>query len=458
MRPSISWADLAGRRVGVWGLGVEGHASLRRLRTMGIDPVLVDDSPPPTETASGEGGARPGGSGQPKIGPILRTDSGGFEALRECDIVIKSPGISRYREDARSLVDDGVALVGGLGLWLESMPHDRVIAITGTKGKSTTASVLGHLLNRLGCPTLVAGNIGVVPFDPALDRTPSDTQYWVVETSSYQATDFMSSPDITVVTSLHPDHLDWHGDVAHYYDDKLSMCHQRGARLTIANGDSAELRDRADQLAPQIHWVTLDDAETHDWWTPLGLRGRQNRRNAEIARQCLVSLGHDEADDVEALTRAAEGYVGLDHRLQTVAVARGVEFVDDTLSTNVLPTLSAIDAFADRPTALIVGGFDRGIDYTSLAEAIAARTTPMLVLTLAPAGVRIGAALDDVTLAPLVEVEAADSLDDAVGRAVRWAPEGGVVLLSPAAPSFGHYHDYRARAAAFLAAIHRFTT
>jgi UDP-N-acetylmuramoylalanine--D-glutamate ligase len=441
MPPSISWADLAGRRVGVWGLGVEGHASIRRLHTLGVDPVLVDDDPP----ADADGRR------------AVRTDGGGLEALAGCDVVVKSPGISRYRPEARSLVDSGVALVGGLGLWFESMPHDRVVAITGTKGKSTTASVLGHLLERLGHRTLVGGNIGVAPFDPSLNDTNA-TELWVIEVSSYQAMDFMSSPDTTAVTSLHPDHLDWHGDVAHYYADKLSMCHQPGARRTVANGDSTELRDRASELAPVVDWVTLADAETHDWWTALGLRGRHNHRNAEIARHCLASLGLSEADDLDALARAAAGYRGLDHRLQTVGTVGGVEFVDDTLSTNVLPTLSAIDAFADRPTALIVGGFDRGIDYTPLAAALASRVAPMLVVTLAPAGDRIRTALDHCALPAAVEVESADSLDDAVRRSAHWAPDGGVVLLSPAAPSFGSYRDYRERAAAFVAAMHRVTT
>jgi len=136
MRPLISWADLAGRRVGVWGpAGVEGQANLRTLAALGVAPaVLVDDSP----AGAGHGPA------------VLATADGGLEALASCDVVIKAPGISRYRDDARFLVDRGVAICGGLGLWLASQPSGQVIAITGTKGKSSTTAIAGHLLRSAG--------------------------------------------------------------------------------------------------------------------------------------------------------------------------------------------------------------------------------------------------------------------------------------------------------------------
>ena len=124
MPPPLGWSDLAGAgRIGVWGLGVEGRANLARLRLEGIEPVLVDDRP---DTAAG----------------VIATAAGGLDRLAECAVVVKTPGISRYRDDARALVDRGVVLAGGLGLWLADAPLDRVICVTGTKGKSTTVSVL----------------------------------------------------------------------------------------------------------------------------------------------------------------------------------------------------------------------------------------------------------------------------------------------------------------------------
>ena len=112
-----------------------------------------------------------------------------------------------------------MTLVGGLGLWANEADLSRVVYVTGTKGKSTTSSVIGHLLSGLGRSALVGGNFGVAPYDP--DQA-GGYDYWVIEVSSYTATDLAVTPPVTAVTSLHPDHLPWHGDVERYYRDKLS--------------------------------------------------------------------------------------------------------------------------------------------------------------------------------------------------------------------------------------------
>jgi len=427
-RPKLSWSDLPGARVGVWGLGREGHANLRKLRALGVEPVLVDDHP-----------------GDPGV---LATGDGGLAALERCDVVVKTPGLSRYRPEVARLNGLGIPVTGGLGLWLAEQDLSRVLCVTGTKGKSTTASVTGHLLTGLGYRCLVGGNIGVVPYDPT-EKT--DFDYWVIEVSSYQATDLPCTPPVTAVTSLHPDHLDWHGGVEQYYRDKLSMCTQPGADLTVANGDSDLLRQHEKQLGPRVEWVSQDDDPDADWMAPLGLLGRHNRRNALIARRCLAALGVSGASDDKTLRAAASGYQGLPSRLAPIGTVAGVTFVDDSLSTNVLPTLAALDAFPGRRIALIVGGHDRGIDYAPLAAGVLARAAPTLVLTLPDSGPRIRAAIEK-TAAGIGATNCPD-LDEAVAAGFRWARPDGVVLLSPAAPSFGRFRDYRDRSEAFAHAV-----
>jgi UDP-N-acetylmuramoylalanine--D-glutamate ligase len=428
-RPKLSWSDLPAARVGVWGLGREGHANLRKLRSLGVEPVLVDDHP-----------------GDPGV---LATGDGGLAALERCDVVVKTPGLSRYRPEVARLSVLGIPVVGGLGLWLAEQDLSRILCVTGTKGKSTTASVTGHLLTGLGYRCLVGGNIGVVPYDPT-EKT--DFDYWVIEVSSYQATDLPCTPPVTAVTALHPDHLDWHGGVEQYYRDKLSMCTQPGADLTVANGDSDLLRQREKQLGPRVEWVSQDDDPDADWMAPLGLLGRHNRRNALIARRCLAALGVPGAADAAALRAAAAGYQGLPSRLAPIGTVAGVTFVDDSLSTNVLPTLAALDAFPGRRIALIVGGHDRGIDYAPLAAGVLARDAPTLVLTLPDSGPRIRAAIERSTTAS-ISVTDCPGLDEAVAAGFRWARPDGVVLLSPAAPSFGRFRDYRDRSEAFAHAV-----
>jgi UDP-N-acetylmuramoyl-L-alanine---L-glutamate ligase len=442
-RPAISWTDLRGRRVGVWGLGVEGQATIRKLATLGVEPVLVDDRPP----AEGRVGDL----------PVLATDDGGVDALAACDVVVKTPGISRYRADVGALEAAGTAVVGGLGLWLEEADRSRVLCITGTKGKSTTTAIAGHLVAGLGHRVMVGGNLGLPPYDPDAPG-PGDVDWWVVEVSSYQAADVASSPPVVAVTSLHPDHLTWHrNDAETYYADKLSLCTQPGADLTVADGDSPLLRERRALLGPRVEWVTAApdaDRSPHDWTTGLRLLGAHNRRNALIARACLVAMGVEGADDDRHIAAAAEGFEHLDSRLRPVATLGGVLFVDDSLSTNVLPALAAVDAFPDRRVALIVGGQDRGIDYAPLAAGLAARPAPTLVaITDSEAAPRLRAAFATAAGPRSLEVVDADDLADATRRCHDWARPDGVVLLSPAAPSFDRYRDYRARAAAFAAAV-----
>lgn len=445
-RPKLGWSDLAGARVGVWGLGREGHASLRKLRALGVKPVLVDDNP--------------GADG------VLATAGGGLDALAACDVVIKTPGISPYTPEAGELRQAGVTLVGGLGLWMNEADPARVVYVTGTKGKSTTSSIIGHLLRGLGYQTLVGGNFGAAPYDP---EHAGDYDYWVIEVSSYTATDLAVTPPVTAVTSLHPDHLPWHGGVDQYYADKLSATSQPGADLTVANGDSELLRERASQLGPRVQWVSETDDPSGAWIDHLGLPGRHNRRNALIARAVLRALGkaaddehlRRQANDEGQVATAAAGFTPLPSRLTPVGTIDGVTFIDDSLSTNVLPTLAALDSFPGRRIALIVGGQDRGIDYAPLARGVKGRMEPTTVLTLPDSGPRITGAFT-ATATPgnggFAGIDDCKDLEEAVARAFAWARPGGVVLLSPAAPSFGHFRDYRDRGDHFAAAMRALTS
>ena len=272
----ISWsalADAAGP-IGVWGLGVEGGASLRRLRAMGIVPVLVDDEP-----------------GAPTLDGIevMATGRGGLDALGTCEVVVKSPGISRYRAEVTDLESAGVMVRGGLGLFMAEADAERVVCITGTKGKSTTTVLAVHLLRGLGVRAEAGGNIGRPPWDVSQEHEPD---YWVIETSSFQVPDLPVASRVVTVTSLAPDHLDWHGTVERYYADKLSLCTKPGVELVLANGSDERLRAEATRLGAHVRWVTDTDGEGDAAWAgQLGLRGKHNERNATMARQILLALG-----------------------------------------------------------------------------------------------------------------------------------------------------------------------
>ncbi|MGO4255435.1 UDP-N-acetylmuramoyl-L-alanine--D-glutamate ligase [Marmoricola sp. RAF53] len=421
MTGALSWADLHGLRVGVWGTGVEGTATLRRLAADGIEPTAV----------------------------VGGTDDAAVQALLGCDVVVKSPGISPYDAPARTLAQAGVRLVGGLGLWLAGAPKNRVVCITGTKGKSTTTSIAGALVRGLGETCLTGGNLGSPPWDPEAESGPGPADWYVVEVSSYQARDLEVGPAVVVVTSLGEDHLTWHHGVDNYVRDKLSLCTRPGVEVVVVPAGDPGLARHRDLLGE--HVVEVGPGSEGAWVDALGLLGAHNRRNALLAREALVRLGVPGADDDAAVARAARDYQPLRSRLTAVGTVGGVDFVDDSLSTNTLPTLAAVDAFAGRRVALLVGGHDRGIDYVPLAEGLAGRADPLLVLTLPDNGPRIAAALAEH--APGVDTRPADDLVAAVGAAYAWARPDGVVLLSPAAPSFGRFKDYAERADVFEAAM-----
>ena len=402
-----------------------------------VTPVLVDDAP---------GAARVDGLA------VRATAEGGLDALRRCDVVVKSPGISLYRPEVTSLIEAGVAVRGGLGLWLEEVDRSRIACITGTKGKSTTTALSVHLLTMFGRRALAGGNIGRAPWDPdGDDGDPPD--FWIIETSSFQVPSLTTAPAVVAVTSLSPDHLDWHGSVERYYADKLSLCTKPGVETALVEATDPTLHQQRRALGPHLRWVK-DGSVSDRVAAALPLPGQHNVRNLAMARAVLLALGVDEAADDERMAEAVRTFAGLPSRCRSLGQVGGVEFVDDSLSTNVLPAQAALAAFADRPVALLVGGKDRGLDYGPLGQSIAARTEPTLVVTLPDSGPRIGAAVAEQA-GPSVTVCDADDLAQAVSLAFDWSGPGGVVLLSPAAPSFGQFADYRDRAQAFAAAAAR---
>ena len=203
-RPT-GFADLSGRRVGVFGYGVEGRATVARLGGLCEDLVIVDDHP------MDEG--------------VLATGAGGLEALESCEVVLKSPGIPRRRLDVLELENRGVIVTSALNLWLHEVDRSRVIAVTGTKGKSTTTSLIAFFLRCLGEVAHELGNIGTPPYDPDVDVAGG---WQVLEVSSFQSVDVTVAPAFVVVTSLGADHLDWHGSLEHYHEDKLAITRASG--------------------------------------------------------------------------------------------------------------------------------------------------------------------------------------------------------------------------------------
>ena len=427
--PPRAWADLTGRRVGVWGVGVEGVAILARLNQLGVDPVVVDDAP----------------RGPVAGHEVTAISRGGLGQLMSCEIVVKSPGVSRYRDEVLALEAAGIEVVGGMGLTLEELDRRQVAAITGTKGKSTTTHVVGHLLHQLGRRFNIGGNLGDPPYDPA---ARAGGEGLVLELSSFHVTDLWHGPRVVALTSLGVDHVDWHGSEERYQGDKLALATLPGVEVVLIPEADEELGGRLRALGVEAVAVR---AEAGGLTEALGLAGGHNRANVGLALAVVEALTGSRVDTSQ-VDELAAGYQALPGRSVQIAEVDGVAFIDDSLATNVLPTLAALEGLKGRRVALLIGGYDRGVDYAPLAEAIAARTDGTLVLTLPESGARIGALVAERSHEVVVEDH--QDLAAAVTAAFAWARNGGgVVLLSPAAPSFSQFTNWLHRSEAFAAAV-----
>ncbi|SNT62935.1 UDP-N-acetylmuramoylalanine--D-glutamate ligase [Asanoa hainanensis] len=436
-------ADLRGRRVAVWGTGREGRAAVVAVAAHHpADLVAVDDS--------GNFLSLPWEGELAAAAPL--TDR--YEALAEADVVVRSPGIPQTHPWMVKLREAGVTVTQGTALWLADHA-DRTVGVTGSKGKSTTSSLVSHLLAALGRPNLYGGNIGV----PVLDL-PGDADQYVLELSSYQCSDLTVSPAVTAVTALFPEHLDAHGGEEEYYRDKLNL---------VAHGPKAIIYNAADpRLAPRVRdlpgaipandpagfhidgdHVKAPDGTTLFERSALNLPGRHNAGNLCVALAVLTALGIDCVARADDLRAAAASFQPLPHRLTEISDPSGITFVDDTLATSPHATTHAIDAYVGKPLTLIVGGNDRGVDYTVLRDHLEALGA-ITVLAVPDSGPRIVDALKGLEH---VHAEVVDDLVAAVHRARELTAPGGVVLMSPGAPSYGRFRNYEHRSEVYAEAI-----
>ena len=440
-------SQLEGRRVALWGWGREGRAAHHAVRSR--LPSL-----PLTLFCSDAEAVEAAALGDAYLSIEMQVTA---ERLSAFGIVIKSPGISPNTPTALSASASGTRFIGGTGLWFgEHAGDDGVVAhtfcVTGTKGKSTTTSLLAHLLRAAGRRTVLAGNIGL-PMLEVLDPQPAPDE-WAIELSSYQTGDVAASgarPDVAIVLNLFPEHLDWHGSEARYIEDKLKLVTAAHPRIAVLNAVDPRLV-ALELPRSDVRWfnhadgwhLREDDLYRGDVFVmdtrPLPLPGRHNRSNL-----CAV-LTALEARGIDALPLAAhaQSFRPLPNRLQAMGTRDGITWVNDSISTTPHATLAALECFAGRRIALLVGGHDRGVDWSDFAAHMR-HEAPATIITMGANGPRIHALLAPVACDAGFRLIGVETLPEAMSAAREALGDDGVVLLSPGAPSFGQYRDYVAR-------------
>ncbi|HEY0697509.1 MAG TPA: UDP-N-acetylmuramoyl-L-alanine--D-glutamate ligase, partial [Micromonospora sp.] len=403
-------SDLRGRAVAVWGTGREGRAAVTAIAAHGpASLVAVDDSGNflslPWEGPLAEAATR-------------LTGEEGFQALLAADVVVRSPGVPQTHPWMVELRRRGVTVTGGTALWMADHAA-QTVGVTGSKGKSTTSSLVSHLLAGVGRPNVFGGNIGTA----ALDLPPSER--YVLELSCYQCADLTDSPRVAVLTSLFPEHLDWSGGEEEYYRDKLNIL-AHGPEHVVYNAHDERLAERLRGrdavpagLPATVHLAAGPDGRP--WFqhrdqplfprSALRLMGRHNERNLCVALVTLACLGVDCVAERDRLAVAVAAFEPLPHRLSEITDPTGLTFVDDTLSTTPHSAIHAIDAYEGRELTVLVGGTDRGLDYTPLRDHLASRGTVATVIGIPDSGPRI---VDTLRGVPSLRTEVADDLVAAV--------------------------------------------
>ncbi|WP_127903423.1 UDP-N-acetylmuramoyl-L-alanine--D-glutamate ligase [Solirhodobacter olei] len=453
-----------GRRVAVLGLGRSGLATVRALVAGGAEVLAWDDSPEAREKAEAAG--------------VAVTDLTRARALEGVAALIASPGIPHlypepHRVIARAL-EEGVPVDNDIGLFFRSfatadwdrfdvMP--KVIAVTGSNGKSTTTALIHHILQVAGRPTQMAGNIGrgVLDLEPA-----ADGEVVVLELSSYQTELARAlTPDIAVFTNLSPDHLDRHGGPGGYFAAKRRLFAEGGPDRAVIGVDEVEGRFLANQMAeaPEDERVIrISSGQKLDGlgWSVFARKGflseyRHGRQVASIDLREIAGLpgahNHQNACAAYAAVRplglapklveqALASFEGLPHRSQLVGERGGVRFVNDSKATNVDSAAKALQAFPR--IRWIAGGLGKDGGIAALAPYL----QPVVKAYL------IGHSARDFAL-QIGETphEICETMECAVARAAEEAQPGEVVLLAPAAASFDQYPNFEKRGEDFTARV-----
>jgi UDP-N-acetylmuramoylalanine--D-glutamate ligase len=443
--------DVAGKRITVAGAARSGIAAADLLVRRGALVTLSDVRPEVPEARALEA-----------VGVGLELGGHREETFTNADLIVLSPGVSSEQPVIAVARARGVDVIGEVELasrWLLG----RVIAITGTKGKSTTTALTGRILEAAGFKVTVGGNIGA-PLSAQVPASTPDTLH-VVETSSFQLEEIQTfHPWIAVMLNFSPDHLDRHPTVEAYAAAKARIFdNQNPGDWAVINADDPQVlrlaeRSRAARRLFARQARLAEGTVVEDGWI-VDRRGPQTERLVPLA--AIRLLGPHLVSDVmaaatvgsiagaapAAMTAAVESFGGLEHAMELVAEVDGVRFVNDSKATNVESALRSIESF-DLGLVPIIGGRFKGGDLRALREPLVARAKAVVAIGEARPLVR-------EALADAVDVHEAGSFEEAVATAFELAKPAGVVLLAPACASFDMFRDYAERGRRFKEEVAR---
>lgn len=447
--------DLLNKKVLIVGFGKSGQAALRYCLSKGARPAVTDlrDAAQLEESCKLF-------KGEPVDWYLGSHDETVFTSA---DLIVVSPGVpwkGQFLEAARK---KRIPIVGEMELALqEAGLQAKVIAVTGTNGKTTTVSLIHHLLKTAGKKSLLAGNVG----KPLLDclEELKQTEFLVLEISSYQMQATLSlKPDVAVWLNITEDHLDWHTDFNDYISAKAKLIRQTAPNgLAVYNGEDSVVTQTVEQIpSPRLMFSTKRQLKMGAWVEEGGLNVRAkfggNVSRFELTQVPLKGIHNWEnmmaallalspyINNVEVLQKGLESFTPLPHRMQLVREVKGVAYINDSKGTNVGAAVKAI-ASTKPPILLIAGGKDKGGSYEPLRELLKKKSKRIFLF--GESKEKMAKALEGSGAIMVV-----NDLQEAVVQAASQAVSGDTVLFSPACSSFDMFKDYADRGNQFVAAV-----
>jgi len=442
--------ELKGKKVLVVGLGKSGLAAALFLRRRGAQVTVSD-------IRSAESLAKE----IPALldeGIMVEAGGHGLLTFRRQDLIVVSPGVPLDTPELVQARNFGRPVIGELELAARFL-KGKILAITGSNGKTTTTALAGEILRESGLPALVAGNIGV-PVVGLIDESSENT-WSVLEVSSFQLESTEKfHPRIAIILNITPDHLDRHGTFENYALAKERIfAAQDAGDFAVLNADNPRTAEAAARSHAPVFWFSAKHSVAQGAWAENGnvvyrsapgaametilplakipLKGEHNVENV-LAAVCAARLA-GVAPGVVAL--AIEKFKAVEHRLEYVDTINGVEYYNDSKATNVDATEKAVAAFPGR-IHLILGGKDKGAPYTPLAALLRDRVRAIYTIGAA-------AAIIESQLRGVVPIRSCETLANAVDAAAKAARPGDVVLLAPACSSYDQFENYEQRGRVF---------
>ena len=443
--------DLSHKKIMVWGLGTEGKSVLRYLLKHNISQDICIYNDENTEIPD-----------EFKTFPFYFGDALN-NIINNVDVVIKSPGVSIYKTEIIKAKNNGVLFTSSTDLCFNEVrknhPLCKLIAVTGSKGKSTSVSALYHIMKEQGCSVALGGNIG----KPLIELIDENYNFIIAETSSYQAADLTCSPHVALFTNLFFVHTSWHLTHENYCLDKLHLIdNQSSDDICFINKRNPELMKFIEQKNISHHNIsyydTFDNFHAEDNFLyyknsvilnlkNLKLCGNHNLDNLAGVFSVLKYLGFD----ISRAVKDMETFEPLTHRLQNVKTLQGVTFINDSISTAPEAAIGAMKSF-DGNIAIISGGQENGQDYSDYADFINNNSKIKLAVTLFQCGPQIAESIKNRVHRNDFKLLEASSLEQAVQSSFETLKScgGGTVLFSPTSPSFGFYKNFMERGQHFI--------